>query len=76
MAHSNYVQGLTSDDKDNKTLWSYIQSKKKDNTGTPDLKSGQTLIQDPETKDNMFNALTELFFQYIWKFVFKIMIKF
>ena len=70
MAHSNNVQGLISDDKDNKKLWSYIQSKKKDNTGTSDLKSGQTLIQDPETKDNMVNALTVLFFSIYLKICF------
>merc|ERR1712240_984681 len=45
-----------SDEKENKKLWSYIKSKKKDNIGTSDLKSGQILIQDPEIKANMFNA--------------------
>merc|ERR1711873_95116 len=56
-AHLSYVQDLISDDKDSKKLWSYIKSKKKDNTGTSDLKSGQTIIQDAETKANMVNAL-------------------
>ena len=59
-ARANYTQDLISDDKDNKKLQSYIKSKKKDNTGTSDLKSGQTIIQDPKTKAlaNIFNAFS------------------
>ena len=37
-------------------LWSHIRSKNKDNVGISDLESGTTLIQDAETKANMFNT--------------------
>ena len=55
-AHLDYVLDLISDDKDNKKLWSYIRSKRTDNTGISDLKQGETLIQNPLTKANMFNT--------------------
>ena len=52
---NKFVQDLISDDKDNKKFWAHIRSKNKDKTGIADLKSGDTLIQNPKTKANLFN---------------------
>ena len=47
---------MISDNTDTKKLWSHIRSKNKDNVGILDLESGITLIQNAETKANMFNT--------------------
>ena len=47
---------MISDNTDTKKLWSHIRSKNKD-VGISDLESGTTLIQDAETKANMFSSL-------------------
>ena len=52
---NNYVQDLISDDKDNKKFWAHVRSKNKEKSEIADLKSGDTLIQDPTAKANMFN---------------------
>ena len=54
-AHFNYVQNLISTDTNNKKLYSYIKSKKQENTGIADIQHGNNLIQDPKTKANLFN---------------------
>ena len=54
-AHSDYVQDLISDDKNNKKLWSYIKSKNNDNSSISDLYDNNKLVQDPKTKANLFN---------------------
>ena len=54
--HDIYVSDMISDNTDTKKLWSHIRSKNKDNVGISDLESGTTLIQDAETKANMFNT--------------------
>ena len=53
---NSYIQDLISDDKDNKKFWSHVRSKQKDSTGIADLRSGETLIQNPREKANIFNT--------------------
>ena len=54
-AHANYVNELTSDDKNNKKLFSYIRGKRKEDVGISDLCDGNKVIQDPLIKANIFN---------------------
>ena len=54
-AHFNYVQNLISGDTNNKKLFSYIKSKKHENSGIADIQHGNNLIQNPKTKANLFN---------------------
>ena len=54
-AHANYLNELTSEDKNNKKLFSYIRGKRKEDVGISDLCDGNKVIQDPRIKANMFN---------------------
>ena len=54
-AHANYMKNLFNDDKNNKKLWSYIKSKNQEQSGIPDLKVNDIIIQDPNSKANSLN---------------------
>ena len=53
--HDTYVNNLIEDDTNNKKLFTYIRSKNQENVGISDIFNGNTLIQDPKTKAELFN---------------------
>ena len=54
-AHDNYVEDLITCDKSNKKFWSYIKSKRTENTGISDLNVNNKTVSNPKDKANLFN---------------------